>query len=118
MRRGDFDMTTMRLPQTITPGKEQAQFWGSKAADEEGNYNFAGIKNPAIDQVIQKIIAAESREQVVLHTRVLDRLLRAGYYHIPTYGKPEIWLAYGICTNNRSKNPKIICWFRLLVGRR
>ncbi|WPO66400.1 extracellular solute-binding protein [Acinetobacter haemolyticus] len=107
MRRGDFDMTTMRLPQTITPGKEQAQFWGSKAADEEGNYNFAGIKNPAIDQVIQKIIAAESREQVVLHTRVLDRLLRAGYYHIPTYGKPEIWLAYWDMYQQPKQKPKL-----------
>ncbi len=107
MRRSDFDMTTMRLPQTITPGKEQAQFWSSKAADEEGNYNFAGIKNPAIDQVIQKIIAAESREQVVLHTRVLDRLLRAGYYHIPTYGKPETWLAYWDMYQQPKQKPKL-----------
>lgn len=107
MRRSDFDMTTMRLPQSISPGKEQAQFWGSTAADEEGNYNFAGIKNPAIDQVIQKIISAESREQVVLHTRVLDRLLRAGYYHIPTYGKAETWLAYWDMYQQPKVKPKL-----------
>ncbi|WP_312057978.1 extracellular solute-binding protein, partial [Acinetobacter courvalinii] len=89
IRRQDFDMMVLKLPQTLTPGKEQAQFWGSAAADEAGNYNYSGIKNPVIDQMIEKIVRAKTREEVVLYTRVLDRLLRAGYYQILTYGKPE-----------------------------
>lgn len=94
IRRHDFDMMVFNMPQTLTPGKEQAQFWGSVAADEANNYNYSGIKNPVIDRMIEKIIAAKSREEVVLYTRVLDRLLRAGYYQILTYGKPERWFAY------------------------
>ncbi|MDR6542897.1 microcin C transport system substrate-binding protein [Acinetobacter bereziniae] len=94
MRRLDFQMTPMDMPQSLTPGAEQAQMWGSKAADEIGNYNYAGIKNPVIDQLIQKMIASPNREQLVLHTRVLDRVLRAGYYQILTYGNDKNWYAY------------------------
>ncbi|MBJ9370967.1 MULTISPECIES: extracellular solute-binding protein [Acinetobacter] len=94
MRRLDFQMTPMDMPQSLTPGAEQAQMWGSKAADEVGNYNYAGIKNPVIDQLIQKMIASPNREQLVLHTRVLDRVLRAGYYQILTYGNDKNWYAY------------------------
>ena len=94
MRKSDFDMTTNGLPQSLNPGNEQAQFWGSAAADQPGNYNFAGIKNSAIDEAIQLVIRAPNREQLVIRTRVLDRLLRAGYYQILTYGKGENWLAY------------------------
>ncbi len=56
IRRQDFDMMVLKLPQTLTPGKEQAQFWGSAAADEAGNYNYSGIKHPVIDQMITKIV--------------------------------------------------------------
>ncbi|KAF1025881.1 MAG: Oligopeptide-binding protein AppA [Acinetobacter bereziniae] len=94
MRRLDFQMTPMDMPQSLTPGAEQAQMWGSKAADEVGNYNYAGIKNPVIDQLIQKMIASPNREQLVLHTRILDRVLRAGYYQILTYGNDKNWYAY------------------------
>ncbi|WP_445117087.1 extracellular solute-binding protein [Acinetobacter sp. WZC-1] len=94
MRRVDFDMTTNVMPQSLTPGNEQAQMWGSKAADEVGNYNYAGIKNPVIDEVIQQLIRAPDREQLVIRTRVLDRLLRAGHYHILTYARENEWMAY------------------------
>lgn len=103
MRRFDFDMTTNALPQSLNPGNEQAQFWGSKAANEPGNYNYAGIKNPAIDEAIQLVINAPNREQLILRTKVLDRLLRSGYYQILTYGKGENWLAYW----NMYEQPKI-----------
>lgn len=94
MRRSDFDMTTMVMPQSLTPGNEQAQMWSSQAADEVGNYNFSGIKDPVIDDAIQKLIRAPNREQLILRTQVLDRLLRAGYYQILTYGNDQDWLAY------------------------
>lgn len=107
IRHQDFDMMVLKLPQTLTPGKEQAQFWGSAAADEAGNYNYSGIKNPVIDQMIAKIVAAKTREEVVLYTRVLDRLLRAGYYQILTYGKPERWFAYWDIYRQPSVKPKL-----------
>ncbi|TXJ03452.1 MAG: ABC transporter substrate-binding protein [Acinetobacter sp.] len=107
IRRQNFDMMVLRLPQTLTPGKEQAQFWGSAAADEVGNYNYAGIKNPAIDAVIAKIVAAKNRDEVVLYSHVLDRLLRAGYYQILTYGKPEHWFAYWNMYQQPQRKPKL-----------
>lgn len=107
IRRQDFDMMVLKLPQTLTPGKEQAQFWGSAAADEAGNYNYSGIKNPVIDKMIEKIVRAKTREEVVLYTRVLDRLLRAGYYQILTYGKPERWFAYWDIYQQPSVKPKL-----------
>lgn len=107
IRHQDFDMMMLKLPQTLTPGKEQAQFWGSAAADEAGNYNYSGIKNPAIDQMINKIVAAKTREEVVLYTHVLDRLLRAGYYQILTYGKPERWFAYWDIYQQPKIKPKL-----------
>ena len=107
IRRQDFDMMVMKMPQTLTPGKEQAQFWSSAAADESNNYNYSGIKNPAIDQMIDKIVAAKHRDEVVLYTRVLDRLLRAGYYQILTYGKPERWFAYWDIYRQPQIKPKL-----------
>ncbi|NHB57820.1 ABC transporter substrate-binding protein [Acinetobacter sp. 194] len=103
MRRYDFEMTTMAMPQSLTPGNEQAQMWSSQAADEIGNYNFAGIKNPVIDDAVQQVIRAPSREQLILRTKILDRLLRSGYYQILTYGKSENWYAYW----NMYKQPQV-----------
>ncbi len=78
-----FDMTLQTMPQSLTPGKEQVQLWGSASAHQVGNYNYSGIQNPVIDQMIQQLIQAHDRKQVVVQTRILDRLLRAGYYQIP-----------------------------------
>ncbi|WP_436917103.1 extracellular solute-binding protein [Acinetobacter schindleri] len=103
MRSKDFDMTTNVLPQSLNPGNEQAQFWSSTSADQPGNYNYAGIKNAVIDDAITKVIQAPDRQQLVIRTKVLDRLLRAGYYQIPTYGKGGNWYAYW----NMYEQPKI-----------
>jgi microcin C transport system substrate-binding protein len=107
MRSKDFDMTTSVMPQSLNPGNEQAQFWGSASADQPGNYNYAGIKNPVIDAVIQQVIRAPNREELVVRTKVLDRLLRAGYYQIPTYGKGENWFAYWNMYHQPKVKPKL-----------
>ena len=107
MRTKDFDMTTDAMPQSLSPGNEQAQFWGSASADQPGNYNYAGIKNPAIDAVVQQLIRAPDRASLVTRTRALDRLLRAGYYQIPTYGKGENWLAYWNMYRQPAVKPKL-----------
>lgn len=93
MRRFDYDMVTSVIPQSNSPGNEQMQFWGSMSAEQKGNYNYAGIKNPAIDQAIAGLIQAPNREVLKTYTHVLDRLLRSGYYVIPTYGKVGSWIA-------------------------
>jgi peptide/nickel transport system substrate-binding protein/microcin C transport system substrate-binding protein len=83
-----------RFEQSLSPGAEQTYMWGSQAADEKGNQNSAGIKNKAIDVVIAKLIVSKNRDDIVLYSKVLDRLLRAGYYVVPTYGKHTDNVAY------------------------
>lgn len=94
MRSFDYDMTTDVFAQSLSPGAEQAAFWGSAAADEVGNHNTVGIKNPAIDKVIKALGDAKSRDEIILYTKVLDRLLRAGHYLVPLYGKSDTNVAY------------------------
>jgi len=94
MRRFDYDMVVDVFAQSLSPGAEQAAFWGSAAADELGNHNSVGIKNVAIDQVIKSLGNAKNRDDIVLYTQVLDRLLRAGHYVVPLYGKSGTNVAY------------------------
>lgn len=93
-RSFDYDMTTDVFAQSQSPGAEQAYMWGSEAADQVGNRNSIGIKNPAIDKVISELMTADSREEIILYTKVLDRLLRAGYYLVPMYGATGTNVAY------------------------
>lgn len=94
MRRFDYDMVVDVFAQSLSPGAEQAAFWGSAAADEAGNANTIGIRNIVIDEVTTALANAESRDEIVLYTHVLDRLLRAGHYLVPLYGKSSTNVAY------------------------
>lgn len=107
IRKSDFDMTTMVMPQSLTPGNEQAQFWSSQAADEPGNYNFSGIKDPVIDDAVRQLIRASNREQLIQRTKILDRLLRAGYYQILTYANDKNWYAYWNMYKQPQTKPKL-----------
>lgn len=107
VRNYDFELTTSILPQSLNPGNEQAQFWSSAAADAVGNYNLAGIKNPAVDAVVERLIRSPNREQLVTNTRVLDRLLRAGYYYILSYGKGSEWYAVWDMFEQPKRPPKL-----------
>lgn len=86
-RAYDFDMIIDSFMQGNSPGAEQGYLWGSKSADEAGNQNTIGIKSAAIDSVIDKLSKATSRDETILYAKVLDRLLLAGEYMIPWYGK-------------------------------
>jgi microcin C transport system substrate-binding protein len=79
----DFDMIVAVWPQSLSPGNEQRDFWGSPAAGERGSRNLAGIKDPAVDRLIDLLIAAPDRASLVARTRALDRVLLWGYYVIP-----------------------------------
>ncbi len=81
----DFDMTINVFGQSNSPGNEQRDFWGSAKADIEGSRNYIGIKDPAIDQIIEELVVASSREDLVTHVRALDRVLLASHYVIPMW---------------------------------
>jgi len=99
LRQWDYDVIVNSWSQSLSPGNEQLGYWGSKAADQPGSYNHAGIKNPAIDDLIQRVIFAKSREELVAATRALDRVLLWNHYVVPqwTYGKTRTarWNRYG-----------------------
>ncbi len=88
LRSFDFDMIIDQWGQSLSPGNEQREFWGSPAADQPGSRNTVGIKNPAVDALIEKIIFARDRADLVAATKALDRVLLWNFYVVPqfTYG--------------------------------
>jgi microcin C transport system substrate-binding protein len=90
----DFDAVTGVFAQTLSPGNEQRDYWGSEAAEIEGSRNLGGIKSPVVDALINEIIFAEDRDHLVAATRALDRVLLWAYYMIPQYHRPVVWIAY------------------------
>lgn len=85
MQKFDFDMTTSVIGQSDSPGNEQREFWTSAKADMIGSRNYIGIKNPAVDILVDKLIASDTREDLVASTRALDRVLQWNYYVIPNW---------------------------------
>jgi microcin C transport system substrate-binding protein len=90
----DFDITVDRLSFSSTPGDSLRSYFSSQAAALKGSYNLAGIADPAVDALIETIIAAETRPALVIACRALDRVIRAGRYWIPQWYKPSHWIAY------------------------
>ncbi len=90
----DFDMIVASYGQSQSPGNEQRNFWHSSSADRPGSQNYAGIKSPAVDGLIDKIIYAKTREELVAGCRALDRVLWYGYYLIPNWYLPVHRLSY------------------------
>lgn len=90
----DFDMVSSSFGQSNSPGNEQRDFWNSQEADRAGSRNIAGIKNPVIDELIELIIQAPNREQLIYRTRALDRVLLWGHYVIPQYHNRSYRIAY------------------------
>ena len=90
----DFDMIVDVFPQSLSPGNEQRDFWGSKAADEKGSRNSIGIKDPTVDALIDFVISAPDRESLIARTRALDRVLLWGYYIIPHWHIQSFRVAY------------------------
>jgi microcin C transport system substrate-binding protein len=88
LRGFDFDMIIDQWGESLSPGNEQREFWGSQTADQPGSRNTMGIKNPAIDALIEKVIFAKDRPTLVAATRALDRVLLWNFYLVPqfTYG--------------------------------
>ena len=90
----DFDITTERYQMRNTPGVELRSYFGSAAAKMDGSLNLAGISDPAVDALIERVIAAKSREELNTAARALDRVLRAGHYWVPHWYKASNTIAY------------------------
>jgi microcin C transport system substrate-binding protein len=108
LRQWDYDIITGVWGQSLSPGNEQRGFWSSQAADMPGSRNLVGIKNPAVDALVERVIFSKTREELVAATKALDRVLLWNHYVVPqwTYGKvrsarwdrfgrPEVLPKYG-----------------------
>ncbi len=105
----DYDMIVGSYGQSNSPGNEQREYWGADRADMQGSRNYIGVKDPVVDELVEMIVSAPSREELVLHCRALDRVLQWGYYVVPNwhiaawrvaywdkFGQPETQAPYGL----------------------
>jgi microcin C transport system substrate-binding protein len=113
----DFDIIVSSFPQSESPGNEQRDFWGTDAAGKEGSRNVIGIKNPAVDKLIDKIILAKDRADLLAATHALDRVLLWNHYVVPQWHTPferlAIWDMFGRPGKLPSRNPSFlrVWWF-------
>jgi microcin C transport system substrate-binding protein len=99
LRQWDFDIVVANWPESLSPGNEQRDFWSSAAANRPGSRNLVGIKNPAIDKLIERVIFTKDRDDLVAATKALDRVLLWNFYVVPqwTYDKQRTarWDRFG-----------------------
>jgi len=94
-RRQDYDFDVMPFiwQQSLSPGNEQAFYFGSESADVPGTRNYMGARSPAVDAMIAALLAARQQEDFVAAVRALDRALMSGQYVLPLFHLPEQWIA-------------------------
>lgn len=90
----DFDMIVTSVSNSLSPGNEQMNFWGSKEADQVGSRNYAGVKSPVVDALIAQLIKAPDRETLVTICHALDRVLLSGWYVVPQWHLSSYRVAY------------------------
>src|SRR5215475_9849992 len=98
----EFDMIPNRWDQSLSPGNEQAFYFGSQAADTTGTRNYMGAKDPAIDAMIAELLSARDHASFVSSVRALDRALMSGFYAIPIFNLGDQWIARW----NRIESPR------------
>lgn len=94
LRNFEYDMVVASFPQSSSPGSEQRIYWSSTAASRKGSQNYIGISNPVVDSLVDKLVDAHSREQLITRCRALDRVLQWGFYVIPNWYNDHFRLAY------------------------
>ncbi len=94
VRSFDFDTLVLSLGQSENPGNEQREYWTTKAADEPGSRNYAGIKSEIVDELVDLVIASQDRETLNARVRALDRLLLFGFYVVPNWYLPADRILY------------------------
>ncbi|HXY59093.1 MAG TPA: extracellular solute-binding protein [Methylocystis sp.] len=90
----DFDMMPGQWVASASPGTEQRTRWGSLGAMQEGSYNLCGVSSPAVDAIIDALLAARTRDELVTAARALDRTLISGFYIVPFFHAPNSWIAH------------------------
>lgn len=100
----DYDIVVATFAQSDSPGNEQRDYWGSEAAGREGSMNLIGIKDAAIDKLIDHVIFAKDRAELVAATRALDRVLQWNELVVPQWYSPKVRIAYW----NRYGQPKTL----------
>jgi microcin C transport system substrate-binding protein len=93
-RTRDFDMTVGVFPQSDSPGNEQRGFWHSSSADQDATRNLAGVNDPVVDELVNLLISAPDRDELIQRTRALDRVLLHGHYVIPNWFLASDRIAY------------------------
>ncbi|MCT7665402.1 extracellular solute-binding protein [Shinella kummerowiae] len=94
IRSFDYDMIYGIWAQSLVPGNEQSEYWGSGSVNQQGSKNYAGISDPAIDELIRRIVFAPNRDELVATTKALDRVLLAHHYLVPMFYSREREIAY------------------------
>tara|TARA_X000000368_G_scaffold364701_1_gene310567 strand:- start:1886 stop:3835 length:1950 start_codon:yes stop_codon:yes gene_type:complete len=102
----DYDMIVVNYGSIISPGNEQKNYWGSLTADQPGSPNYMGVKNPVLDEIIDKLISSKTREELVTYTKVLDRILLFNYYLIPQFHIGHYRVAYWNKISRPEVSPK------------
>jgi microcin C transport system substrate-binding protein len=102
----DFDMTTMALGGSMTPGDALRVVFGSQAAATPGSRNIAGVADPAVDALVSAVALADTRAKLDVAARALDRLLRAGRYMVPMWYRSDDWVAYWDMFSRPETKPK------------
>jgi microcin C transport system substrate-binding protein len=103
----DFDMILGLVAQSESPGNEQRDYWSSAAAKTNGSRNLPGISDPVIDELIELIIAAPTRDSLVARTRALDRVLLWSHYYVPHFRLYADWVAYWDRFAHPKPDPKV-----------
>ena len=103
VRNFDYDMITQVIPQSDSPGNEQREYWHSSTADVTGSRNYMGIEDPVVDELVNQVIQAPTREELVYRVRALDRVLLNGHYVIPHWHLTKDWVAYW----NKLERPEV-----------
>ncbi len=113
----DYDVIVGAWAQSSSPGNEQREFWSSSAADRKGSRNYAGLKDPVIDALIERLIFAKNRTDLIASTKVLDRVLRFKQFTIPMWHSPydriAHWDKFGLPpqTNSYGANGNVMFWW-------
>ena len=107
----DFDMIIYRWGMSLSPGNEQAFYWGAKAAGQEGTRNYPGVRNPAVDTLIDLMTKARKRDVFVDVVRAMDRVLLWGHHFVPLYFLKDDRVAYW----NRFGRPRVTPLYGVVI---
>ncbi|MGC2856813.1 extracellular solute-binding protein [Novispirillum sp. DQ9] len=115
MNSFDFDMAVTVWGQSLSPGNEQRNYWGSEAAGQEGSQNYAGIQSPAIDALIAKVITAGDRDDLITAVKAMDRVLLWNHlviphWHIP-YTRVAFWDKFGMPADVPMQGVQLFSWW-------